>query len=134
MLSLDADGKTEAVLPKPGMYYSPRFSPDGRRLAFAIEAGNGSDIFVYDFASQSTTRLSFSQQGNIEPVWTPGGKHIVYRSIRSPALRWVRADGVGEPQRLHSSSVSGHSSILVLAGWNAPGLPGRKHSVEWFGH
>jgi serine/threonine-protein kinase len=107
MVSLDGAGKTELILPKPGMYYSPRFSPDGRRLAFAIEAGNGSDVFVYDFASQSTTRLSFNQQGNIEPVWAPDGKYIVYRSVRSPALWWVRADGVGEPLRLLTSSGGG---------------------------
>jgi serine/threonine-protein kinase len=104
LVTLTADGKTEAIVPNPAMYYSPRFSPDGRRLAFAIEAGNGSDIFVYDFANRSTTRLSFDQQGNIEPIWTPDGQHIVYRSIRRAALWWVRADGVGEPQRLYSSS------------------------------
>ena len=103
MLSLDASGKTEPLQPKPGMYYSPRFSPDGRRLAFAVEAGNGSDIFVYDFASQSTTRLTFSQQGNIEPLWTPDGKHIVYRSTRPRVLWWIRADG-GEPVRLTSTT------------------------------
>jgi serine/threonine-protein kinase len=106
MVALDGTGKSEPILPKPGMYYSPRFSPDGRRLAFAIEAGNGSDVFVYDFANQSTTRLSFSQLGNIEPVWTPDGRHIVYRSVRSPGLWWVGADGGGEPQRLLSASVS----------------------------
>jgi serine/threonine-protein kinase len=100
MSLLDASGKTETILPNPGMYYSPRFSPDGRKLAFAIEAGNGSDIFVYDFASHSTTRLTFTQQGNIEPLWTPDGKYIVYRSIEPAAIWWIRADGGGEPQLL----------------------------------
>src|SRR5262249_20911481 len=73
MVLLDATGKTVPILPNAGMYYSPRFSPDGRKLAYAVEAGNGSDIFVYDFERQSTSRLTFNQQGNIEPVWTPDG-------------------------------------------------------------
>jgi serine/threonine-protein kinase len=102
MSLLDATGKAEPILPNPGMYYSPRFSPDGRKLAFAIEAGNGSDIFVYDFDRQSTTRLTFNQKGNIEPVWTPDGKHIVYTSMQARALWWTRADGGGEPQLLRS--------------------------------
>ncbi|MGH8249059.1 MAG: hypothetical protein ACREUU_21845, partial [Gammaproteobacteria bacterium] len=103
MVSLDAAGKTGPLLPKPAMYYSPRFSPDGRRLAFALEAENGSDIYVHDFASQVTSRLTFTQMGNIEPVWTPDGKHLVYRSLRKTSMFWVRADGGGEPQRLRES-------------------------------
>ena len=83
---LDQTGKAEPIVAKPGMYYSPRFSLDGRKLAYAVEAGNGSNIFVDDFVRRTTTRLTFTQQGNIEPVWTPDGKYIAYRSIQPPAM------------------------------------------------
>jgi Tol biopolymer transport system component len=38
------------------------------------------------------------------PVWTPDGKHIVFRTVTSSAstfvLKWIRADGGGKPQTL----------------------------------
>jgi Tol biopolymer transport system component len=113
MAWLDAAGATEPILSKTAMYYSPRFSPDGRRLAFAMEAGNGSDLYVYEFAHQSITRLTFTQQGNIEPVWTPDGKYIAYRSTRPSGLWWIRADGGGEPQLL--SNVSGDAQACSFS-------------------
>jgi len=36
------------LLPDPGAYFTPRFSPDGRRLAVGVESGKGLDIFTYD--------------------------------------------------------------------------------------
>jgi len=51
-------------LPAPlDRYRAPRFSPDGRRIAVAIEHGNGgifnSDIWVYELGSRSLSRLTF---------------------------------------------------------------------------
>jgi serine/threonine-protein kinase len=41
---LDAAGKTQPLLAKPGVYHRPRVSPDGQRLAF----DDGSDIWLYE--------------------------------------------------------------------------------------
>jgi Protein kinase domain/WD40-like Beta Propeller Repeat len=46
---LDAEGKAEPLLPKPELYYSPRFSPDGQRLAVGIDSGKGADLYIYDW-------------------------------------------------------------------------------------
>jgi len=40
---------------------------------------------------------------NYYPIWTPDGKHLVFRSASSPeqeGIAWIRADGAREPQRL----------------------------------
>jgi Tol biopolymer transport system component len=50
------------------------------------------------------TRLTFTQR-NLQPVWTPDGKHIAFVS-QSPgvnSIRWIRADGAGEAQPLLES-------------------------------
>src|SRR5258708_2544796 len=45
---LDRSGKTQPLLATPGFYLTPRFSPDGQRLALAFGAGPAPRIFVHD--------------------------------------------------------------------------------------
>ena len=97
---LDSSGKTQPLVATPGIYNSPRFSPDGRRLALAMISAKGRDVYVYDPQRDALSRLTFTGQGN-NPLWTPDGKHIVFWSANS--LWWIRADGAGEPQRLLES-------------------------------
>ena len=95
---LDRAGKTEALLAKPGDYLTPRFSPDGKRLALSAVEGGNTDIWIYEWQRDTMTRLTFDPVFDFHPVWTPDGRHIVYRS--EGGLFWVRADGAGKPQRL----------------------------------
>ena len=98
---LDSTGKTQPLLAAPGMYLDPRFSPDGKRLAFS----NNTDIEIYDWGRQARTRLTFTAQAvNLGPVWTPDGKRIVFESQGTSkfSLQWIRADG-GEAQSLLES-------------------------------
>jgi serine/threonine-protein kinase len=98
---MDSSGKTQPLLPAPGQYHTPRFSPDGKRLALAVGPVARGDIQVYDWQRDTMTRLTFTQV-NLFPVWTPDGKHIVFRS-QAPgrfSLQWIRADGAEEAQVL----------------------------------
>jgi Tol biopolymer transport system component/predicted Ser/Thr protein kinase len=98
---MDSTGKTQPLLAVPGLYFTPRFSPDGTRLALAVGPFLHGDIQVYDWQRDTMTRLTFTQ-ANLFPVWTPDGKHLVFRS-QAPgrfSLRWIRADGAGEAQLL----------------------------------
>jgi Tol biopolymer transport system component/predicted Ser/Thr protein kinase len=99
---LDSAGKSQPLHAPPGVYTTPRFSPDGKRLAFAISTGQGFDIWVKDLDRDTPSRLSFLAGVNRLPVWTPDGKNIVFLSENSPApgLYWIRSDGSGEAQRL----------------------------------
>jgi Tol biopolymer transport system component len=89
----------------PGAYYNPAFSPDGRRLALVL-GSQGTDIFVYDVARGTMTRLT-SDAASDRPVWTPDGAKIVFASKRSPpGLWWMRSDGGAEPELLLRSDHS----------------------------
>jgi Tol biopolymer transport system component len=102
---MDSAGKTQPLVPAPGSFYSPRFSPDGNRLALAVGSATGNDIQVYDWQRDTMTPLTFAQTNCFSPVWTPDGRHIAFES-RSPganSIRWVRADGAGEAQQLLES-------------------------------
>ncbi len=99
---VDRAGKSEPLHALPARYFTPRFSPDGKRLAFSIATAPGEDIWVKDLNRDTPSRLSFLPGINRWPVWTPDGKNIVFRSTSpsAPGLYWVHSDGSGEAQRL----------------------------------
>jgi serine/threonine-protein kinase len=102
MAWLDSAGKIQPLLAAPGVYYEPRLSPDGKRLAFS----SGTDIEIYDWGHETSTRITFANQVvNNCPVWPQDGKHIVFASLGTSksSLQWVRADGAGEAQLLLES-------------------------------
>jgi len=101
-LWLDKAGKTESLYAPIGLYTTPRFSPDGKRLAFAVLNGTGADIWVKDVDRDAPSRLTFLAGVNRWPLWTTDGKGIVFQSGNPPAvsLYWIRSDGSGDAQRL----------------------------------
>jgi Tol biopolymer transport system component len=96
-----------AEQPLPGSvraYQQPRLSPDGRRVAVQIlEQGN--QIWLYDLARDTLTRLTFEGNENAIPLWTPDGQRIAFYSIRGGPrnLFWQMADGTGGQERLTNS-------------------------------
>ena len=100
---LDRTGRTEPLhAPPPGPYGIPRFSPDGKRLAYSVFSGSGADIWVNDLERNSSYRLSFIAGVNRWAVWTPDGKNIVFQSTNpdTPGLYWIGSDGSDKAQRL----------------------------------
>jgi serine/threonine-protein kinase len=97
---LDSSGKMQPLIAATSAYSTPRFSPDGRRLALVMNTSSSSDIYVYELERGTMTRLTFGGLSQL-PVWTPDGKHIVFASSANGlGIGWIRSDGSGEPQRL----------------------------------
>jgi serine/threonine-protein kinase len=107
VLFMTHDGKTSPLRTMPSNWTNPHFSPDGQRLAMDIASGGDIHVWIYEWARETLTRLTFDPSIDTQPVWTPDGKRIVFVSDRAkgPAhLYWQRADGSGEVQRLTESS------------------------------
>jgi len=99
---LDSSGKTQPLLAKLSTYYTPRISPDGRRLAVAVESLKDQDVWVYEPQRDTLSRLTYTFQGGMFPVWSPDGKYIAFQARSSGviSIMWIRADGGGEAQLL----------------------------------
>ena len=70
----------------------PRFSPDGRRLALAL---NG-DLWVYDLSGRPPIKLTF-EGTSFSPLWTRDGRRLIFESPGS--LKSIAADGTDrDPQ------------------------------------
>ena len=105
---LDSTGTTRPLHPVPGLYASPRFSPDGKRLAFTAGDGRShEDLWVRDLERDTASRLTLLLGQNQSPVWTPDGKNLVFWSSNpaAPGIYSIRADGSGVAQRLTDGKV-----------------------------
>jgi serine/threonine-protein kinase len=58
----------------------PMLSPDGRWMAYdSDESGQGVDVFIQSFPDPRQKRVKVSPAHGSEPVWTRGGRELVYR-------------------------------------------------------
>lgn len=129
---LDSSGKTTSLVAQPGAYDAPRFSPDGKRLAYQVTGGKGTDVWVYDLAAHTSTQLTFTAPGNREIAWAPDSKHLVFGSSASQdgaaALWWIRADGAGQPVKLLERKIGPRPQSIsrdgrLMFAQNTDGLP-----------
>ena len=104
---LDRTGKTTLLRAEPSDWSSPSFSPDGTKLALTIGFGLAADVWIYEWARDRLTKLTFGSGPDHEPVWTPDGRRIAYGSATEKStatnLFWKRSDGTGDAQRLTDS-------------------------------
>ena len=120
---MDREGKTTPMRATLARWNSPQFSPDGSRLALDILDERGqNDVWVYDWARDSLSRLTFDTANERRPVWTEDARRITFSSGRpgNTALYWQRADGTGQIQRLtegKNPQIAGswHPSGKILA-------------------
>jgi Tol biopolymer transport system component len=58
----------------------PTLSPDGRWMAYdSDESGQGVDVFIQSFPDPRVKRIKVSPAHGSEPMWTQGGRELVYR-------------------------------------------------------
>jgi serine/threonine-protein kinase len=58
----------------------PTLSPDGRWMAYdSDESGQGVDVFIQSYPDPRVKRVKVSPAHGSEPLWTRGGRELVYR-------------------------------------------------------
>jgi dipeptidyl aminopeptidase/acylaminoacyl peptidase len=74
------DGKQQAkeLASVRGAAVQPKWSPDGRHVAFVSERDGHSFVAIYDFEGGSVRYLAPSVDKDSMPRWSPDGKRIVF--------------------------------------------------------
>jgi Tol biopolymer transport system component/DNA-binding winged helix-turn-helix (wHTH) protein len=94
----------------PGMEGHPAFSPDGSRIAFMWNPGQGanglrqSDLYVKALGSETLLRLTQHPSTDLIPAWSPDGTQIAfYRRAGSDSGIYVVPALGGPEQKLRST-------------------------------
>ena len=91
----------------------PRFSPDGRRLAFASRRSGSPEIWVADADGQNPHQLSrFGASTAAQPRWSPDGTRLTFNASTPDDVLHVHVVDVDEglPRLLTSGSATGWSA------------------------
>ncbi len=98
-------GTAMQITHSPGEESWPRFSPDGKFLAYSAAYNGNIDVFVIPSIGGVPTRVTYNSMPDMMVDWHPDGKHLLFASSREIGARGlsgfylVDKDG-GFPERL----------------------------------
>ena len=118
-------------LGKAGSVGSPRWSPDGKSIAFdhLAEGDTGADILVVSASGGPPRRVTTSPSPDVRPSWSRDGRSIYFASHRSGEWQvWkVPLEGETASRARQVTRGGGYSSIESLDGKHL--YFARRHSV-----
>ena len=104
-------GTAQRITSGPAWDVQPRFSPDGRELAFTSDRGGGNNLWRIDTDGRNpvqVTKEDFRLLNN--PAWTPDGQFIIGRKH----FTGERSLGAGELWMYHHSGTQGAGGGVQL--------------------
>lgn len=116
-----------------GIGGNPDWSPDSRRLVHlrAVTGVFGEEIVVIDTTGQGLVRLTFNENNDRHPKWSPSGASIAWTSFRG-STSWVclmDSNGANKRDLVEGAypAWSPDSRQITFSGWS----PTRDKAILW---
>jgi serine/threonine protein kinase len=94
----------------PGAKIDPAISPDGNEVAFSLERGVTSDIWLTDVRGGKPLQLTENEAVDINPAWFPDGASIAFTRV------------TGDRSSVYRSPRLGGGAILMLPNAGHPSI------------
>jgi Tol biopolymer transport system component len=112
----NSQGKLERLTDHPGYASHPKFSPDGKWIAYYRIIGEERDIWVIPASGGQPIQFTVHSAPDIHPAWSPDGSTLAYVSEREGGQQiWLAPikDGkrAGEPRQLTNGELSTHAPV-----------------------
>jgi serine/threonine protein kinase len=105
----DRSGKELGTVGETALYSGPAFSPAEDRVVVSKEdpVAHTRDLWILSLTSSDSLRLTSESADDLNPIWTPDGKWIIYTSEKN---------GVRNIYRKAADGTSAAESVLAAAG------------------
>ncbi len=143
------DRKAQPFLRTLFLESAPRFSPDGRWIAYMSDESGHREIYVQPYPGPGG-KWQISTEGGTEPVWNPNGRELFYRSgakMLAVEITSQPSFSVGKPKVLfeglyeptpatfpyYDVSTDGQRFLMLKRGEQAQSAPTQINVVlNWF--
>jgi len=138
VISLE-DRKSAPVVQTPFDEDSPAFSPDGKWLAYQSNQSGRWEVYLQPYPSDGR-RWPISSGGGTAPMWSPGGRELVYRngsSVMAVSIEPAPGFRAGDPTMLFETNdtlvdILADGRFLVSRVTQPPPVTSLNLIVNWF--
>jgi len=110
ILPMEGDQEPRMLITSPNNDCCAVFSPDGKWLAYVSTERGQLQVYVSPYPEVDVKWLVSGDQGGGEPVWSPDGSELFYRSGNKMMVASIETDPtfrVGKPKELFEGSYTG---------------------------
>jgi len=117
VLPVDGNGDPRPLITSPNRECCPKFSPDGKWIVYVSDELGPDHVYVAPYPKPDVKWLVSTEEGGGEPIWSPDGTELFYRSGNrlmavsvqtEPTFRAGRPEVLFEGSYVMSSDLPGY--------------------------